>query len=236
MTEYFQWSEGTFFSTLYGKTHKFRILVDGQPQDQYQEGQPLTELFGTAGLPGTFYLQLRDQYGNLVQDRLPDTAVLNVDLIGVENGQLVYLGTQASPQSPEINYMGFGIYAIRFYSDKASSYTVNIEINGIPVREIVQDELTLEWLPGGSFYQLRIRPSVTDPNMCGAYGPGLRGALVDKTTTITVIARDELGNQRDETGNAQASSRPRRAMLKGRAGLGGGGGGVRRSRGNRVRR
>ena len=199
------------YSTLYGKTHRFRVMdftnadVPGAAE-VYRDGVAMTELFGTAGLPGAFYVQLRDEYGNLVQDVLPEGSFLTVNIIGSENGQLVYLGTEASPERPEINYMGFGIYAVRFFSDKASVYTVRVEINGIPVKQITQHPVTLVWQQTSDLYQLRIRPSVTDPNMCEAYGPGLRGARIGVLTSINIVAKDELGNKRDETGATQVCS------------------------------
>lgn len=173
----------------------------------YTEGQPLEELFGIAGQPGTFYIQLRDEFGNLVQSKLNDTSVLNVQIIGTRNGELIYLGTEASPNVPELNYMGGGIYAVRFFSEEAASYTVRIEVDGMEVKQVVQDPITLRWKQGGDFYKLRVRPSVTAPAMCEAYGPGLRGALVDVTTSINIVAKDNLGNPRDETGALQV--RPR---------------------------
>jgi hypothetical protein len=73
-----------------------------------------------------------------------------------------------------------------------------------------QDPITLRWKPGGGFYQLRIRPSVTAPAMCEAYGPGLRGAITDVTTSIHIVAKDNLGNPRDETGAEQVGPLSRR--------------------------
>ena len=196
------------YSTLYGKTHRFRVMDFANlnlenAADIYRDGVAMSELFGTAGLPGAFYVQLRDEYGNLVQEPLSEGTFLSVDIIGSENGQLVYLGTEASPERPEINYMGFGIYAVRFFSDKAAVYTVRVEIDGIPVKQITQHPVTLVWQQTSDLYQLRIKPSVTDPNMCEAYGPGLRGARIGITTSINIVAKDELGNKRDETGATQ---------------------------------
>lgn len=206
LTELFQWNEGSFLSTLHGRTHSFQVHLPNDEPGVYTEGQKMDELFGIAGQPGTFYIQLRDEFGNLVQTRLNETSLLSVQIIGQRNGELIYLGTEASPDIPEMNYMGSGIYAVRFFSSEAATYTVRIEVDGLEVKQVVQDAITLRWKPGGGFYQLRIRPSVTAPAMCEAYGPGLRGALVDVVTSINIVAKDNLGNPRDETGAEQAST------------------------------
>lgn len=208
LTEFFQWNEGVFYSTFHGRINNFRVFLAGnEGTDLYNEGSALQQLFGTAGLPGAFYVQLRDRFGNLVQEKLPDAASLNVNIIGQNKGQLIYLGTEASPEVPEVNYMGWGIYAVRFFSNEASTFTVRVEIDGTFVKKISQNPVSLAWIPDGDFYELRIRPSVTDPAMCEAFGPGLRGALVERKTTVTVVAKDELGNKRDEAGPAQVLPR-----------------------------
>jgi hypothetical protein len=138
LTELFQWNDGSFLSTLHGKTHRFRVHLPNDPPDTYTEAQALDELFGVAGQPGAFYMQLRDEYGNLVQNRLDDGSELTVEIIGQRNGELIYLGTEASPNIPERNYMGFGIYAVRFFSSEAAAYTVRIEVDGVEVKKVVQ--------------------------------------------------------------------------------------------------
>eukprot|EP00232_Nephroselmis_pyriformis_P018883 CAMPEP_0182889404 /NCGR_PEP_ID=MMETSP0034_2-20130328/22012_1 /TAXON_ID=156128 /ORGANISM="Nephroselmis pyriformis, Strain CCMP717" /LENGTH=1919 /DNA_ID=CAMNT_0025022893 /DNA_START=131 /DNA_END=5887 /DNA_ORIENTATION=+ len=184
-------STDRFYSTLQGRTHEF-VTSDGNL------ALPLKNLFGTAGITSTFGIQRRDKYGNVMKDR---GRPFQVVITGTDDiGQAVPITARGLP-GPLIEYEGSGQWYVSYESNGTGSVALDIGIDDAKIKKQEVDPETGELVTVP--WTVEVAAAGTDARYSFARGPGLRGTINGKRTTITVVARDKLGNQKTDIGEAQ---------------------------------
>ncbi|QDZ21292.1 hypothetical protein A3770_05p38100 [Chloropicon primus] len=176
------------YSTLQGKTHEMIASESGLP------ALPTDFIKGTAGLVSYFGFQLRDKYGNMVKE-VEDTSELQVQITGFD----AILGQEFEVQVNS-DYQGDGRWRMSYLASQTGQYTLKL-MNATTSAELLKLEVNDDgaWEPTTEPFSLSVTPADTDPTFCTATGGGLRGGRTgDKpdTLSITVIARDQLGNKK----------------------------------------
>ena len=176
------------YSTLQGKTHEIVAGESGQAAVQ------VDFIKGTAGLVSYFYFQLRDAFGNMVKE-VEDTSEVQVQITGFD----VLLGQEFEVQVNS-DYQGDGRWRMSYLASQTGQYTLKV-MNATSSAELYKLAVNEDgaWEPTTEPFSLSVTPADTDPTFCTATGGGLRGGRTgDKpdTLSITVIARDQLGNKK----------------------------------------
>lgn len=176
------------YSTLQGKTHEIIASESSLPA-------VATDLIkGTAGLVSYFGFQLRDLYGNMVKE-VEDTSLLQVQITGFD----AMLG-QEFEVKVNSDYQGNGRWRLSYLASQTGLYTLKVmnESSGVELTKLAQNDDGL-WEPTTEPFSISVNPADTDPTFCTARGGGLRGGRTGDnpdTLTITVVARDQLGNKK----------------------------------------
>ena len=176
------------YSTLQGKTHE--IIAS----ESVLSALPTDFIKGTAGLVSYFGFQLRDTFGNMVKN-VEDTSEIAVTITGFD----VLLGQEFEVQVNS-DYEGDGRWRMSYLASQTGEYTLKVmnATSSVELYKLAQNDEEI-WEPTTESFTLSVTPADTDPTFCTATGGGLRGGRTGDnpdTLTITVIARDQLGNKK----------------------------------------
>eukprot|EP00854_Cymbomonas_tetramitiformis_P000561 gene561-957_t len=220
MFELMYWMESesgatAFYSSLQSTTHDF---VDDLDNPLSPSGTQVFQIEGVAGIMSTFAIQARDTYGNVWQGSLmedTDFSGLAVSLIEKETDieyPFVYvpLGTEAEWTEDVVGgtatELGQGFFFVKYLLDKTGMFDVKVTLGGSTnLKTIVDQNTDTKTTMGyttwnfGTLYTVSVGSAPTSAIYCQASGNGLSGGVREEEKTVTIIARDQFGNQKESS-------------------------------------
>ena len=191
-------------------------------------------VIGTAGVTGTFYVLIRDKYGNAKVDYTSDEAFATITVQAFDPATLSTRTMKSACTAgasdvtlaavPDALGQPQGVWGVTYCDTTALTYSVNVAnaptnaaVSTQELTRMVYDNSTGSIAAGSQRFTLTVQPAPADATMFTASGPGLSGATIDghpnvppervQAGLIYVTARDAYGNQlRPDTAAAKTLS------------------------------